>query len=224
MAAYSEAYPFPSAVWLDFGQAAGELWTSFLHLMSRPADEANSSSAAREQEEIRACQGGDHDAYEILVRRYQQQIGNLLWRFTHDPGEHEDLVHLAFVEAWVSIAKFRGDGTFAAWLSTIATRVGYAFWKKKAKDRKRNEVSMDGVAEPSQEANSTLENEFEPLEQALAQLSPRDRLVLTLLYLEEHTVAETSELTGWSQSMVKVQAHRARGRLKKLLDANDERS
>jgi RNA polymerase sigma-70 factor (ECF subfamily) len=54
--------------------------------------------------------------------------------------------------------------------------------------------------------------------QVLAQLPPRDRLVLTLIYLQGCSVAETSDRTGWSQTMVKVQAHRARKKLKKLLE------
>jgi RNA polymerase sigma-70 factor (ECF subfamily) len=58
----------------------------------------------------------------------------------------------------------------------------------------------------------------ELLHRLLQELSPRDRLVLTLRYLEELSVKETAARTGWSQSMVKVQAHRARGRLEKLFE------
>ena len=50
----------------------------------------------------------------------------------------------------------------------------------------------------------------------LEELPPRDRLVLTLRYLEELSVEETAERTGWSRAMVKVQAWRAREKLKRL--------
>ena len=50
----------------------------------------------------------------------------------------------------------------------------------------------------------------------LGQLNPEDRLVLQLLDLEQRSVAETSEVTGWNRSLVKVRAFRARGKLKKL--------
>jgi RNA polymerase sigma-70 factor (ECF subfamily) len=46
----------------------------------------------------------------------------------------------------------------------------------------------------------------------------RDRLVLMLIYLEGCSVAEAAEATGWSRTMVKVQAHRARRRLRALLE------
>ncbi len=217
-----DAFPLLTGIAEDFGCAGVELWASVLHLMSRLTEDIADSSLGGEQAEINACLNGDHEAYERLVRRYQQQIGNLLWRFTHNPAEHEDLVHLVFVEAWVSLAKYRGNGSFPAWLSTIATRVGYAFWKRQAKARKRNEISLEHVAERLANRSDTQDpEEFECLERALALLSPRDRLVLTLLYLEENTVEEAAELAGWSQSMVKVQAHRARKRLRKLLEGHD---
>ena len=49
-----------------------------------------------------------------------------------------------------------------------------------------------------------------------------DRLVLTLLHLEGNSVEEIAEVTGWSKSMVKVQAHRARARLRKLVEAGEQ--
>ena len=56
----------------------------------------------------------------------------------------------------------------------------------------------------------------------LAQLRPRDRLVLTLRYLEGCNVAETAQRTGWTKSMVKVQTMRAKSRLEKLLAETSE--
>ena len=56
----------------------------------------------------------------------------------------------------------------------------------------------------------------------LAQLRPRDRLVLTLRYLEGCDVAETAQRTGWTASMVKVQTMRAKSRLEKLLARTSE--
>ncbi|MBI4579272.1 MAG: sigma-70 region 4 domain-containing protein [Planctomycetes bacterium] len=52
----------------------------------------------------------------------------------------------------------------------------------------------------------------------LAKLPPRDRLLLTLMYLEELPVARVAELTGWTKTLVKVQAHRAKAKLRKLTD------
>ncbi|MHC4546704.1 MAG: RNA polymerase sigma factor [Planctomycetota bacterium] len=58
----------------------------------------------------------------------------------------------------------------------------------------------------------------------LGQLPPRDRLVLTLRYLEECDVAETAQRTGWTKSMVKVQTWRARKKLEKLFTEAEKES
>ncbi len=63
---------------------------------------------------------------------------------------------------------------------------------------------------------------MEEVAAALEQLAPRDRLVLTLLYLESRSVAEAADLAGWSETMVKVQAHRARKRFRKLLELKEQ--
>ena len=57
------------------------------------------------------------------------------------------------------------------------------------------------------------------IEQLLSQLSPDDRLVISLMDLEEKTVREVSEMTGWSGTLVKVRAFRARRKLRKLAQA-----
>jgi RNA polymerase sigma-70 factor (ECF subfamily) len=57
----------------------------------------------------------------------------------------------------------------------------------------------------------------ELLEQMLARLSPDDRLLVTLLHLEERSVEEIHQLTGWSRTTIKVRAFRARSKMKKML-------
>jgi RNA polymerase sigma-70 factor (ECF subfamily) len=55
----------------------------------------------------------------------------------------------------------------------------------------------------------------------IAQLSPEDRLVITLLHLEEKSVEEIHALTGWSRSAIKVRAFRARAKMKKMLNERE---
>ncbi len=57
----------------------------------------------------------------------------------------------------------------------------------------------------------------EMLQRALQRLSPENRLVLTLVHLEGHSVREAARLLGWSVVNVKVRAHRARHALRRLL-------
>lgn len=61
------------------------------------------------------------------------------------------------------------------------------------------------------------------LDQAMSRLKPEDRLVITLYELEDRSVREVAELTGWSEGTVKVRAFRARQTLKRLIGGDDER-
>lgn len=174
---------------------------------------------AADLDDIRRTLEGDGDAYSRLIRRYQKDIAAQMWRFTRDPQVLEELVHDVFVEAYSSLRSFRGDSPLLHWLRKIATRVGYRHWKQQ-KRQDAGRVSLpdwdilaapdDGVLRQQQAA--------ELLEHLMSQLSAVDKLVLTLLHLEELSVAQIARRTGWTAVGVKVRAHRARKRLKALLE------
>lgn len=168
--------------------------------------------------DIRASCNGDEEAFARLVRRHQEPISRYLWRFTHDRQHWEVLVHDVFVEAFLSLPGYRGDAPLLHWLKRIATRVGYRFWRSERRRRQR-EVPMASIDEPrsgaaDQDRAAAEASEF--VHQLLSMLSHRDRLVMTLVYLEGLTIREVAGLTGWSETLTKVQAHRARNRLRKL--------
>jgi len=173
-------------------------------------------------EDVRLTGQGDADAYRRLVERHQDHVARILWRFDRDRGVHEELVQDVFVEAYLSLSQYRGKAPFEHWLTRITTRVGYRYWKQKARQRRAQPFDLqkweeatgsDGAAQglESDEAAELLHRVFE-------QLAPRDRLVLTLRYLEQCDVLETARRTGWTKTMVKVQTMRARNRLRKLLE------
>lgn len=174
-------------------------------------------------EDVRLASGGDGDAYRRLVERHQDHVGRLLWRFSRDRRVHEELVQDVFVEAYLSLSHYGGKAPFEHWLTRIATRVGYRYWKEKAR-RQRTEpfdVQQWDQATEGDSVTAPLEPDqaAELLHRVFEQLAPRDRLVLTLRYLEQCDVVETARRTGWTRTMVKVQTMRARNRLRKLLEA-----
>ena len=175
-----------------------------------------------DRENIKATLAGDGEAYARLISRYQDKIGTRMWHFTRDQGTWEELVQDVFVEAYTSLRGFKGKAPFGHWLNRIATRVGYRFWKKR--DTTNQTFHLDESTEHKFAAPTSASEDISPKEAAdlihtqLAQLPPRDRLVLSLIYLEQASIAEAAQLSGWSQSMVKVQAYRARKKLKRLLE------
>lgn len=196
-----------------FLSAAALYWSA----MVRPTEQAGDGAADLRDVSL-ACDGDGH-AYERLVRRHQAQVAAWMWRFTRDTSEHEELVHDVFVEAWKSLAGYRRQGPFEHWLHKIAVRAGYRLWKRKG--RRSFEASVDGETLKTlalQPDDVDARAAARAVHDTLAKLAPRDRLVLTLHYLEGRSMAEIAELAGWSRSMAKVQAWRARSRLRKLLE------
>jgi RNA polymerase sigma-70 factor (ECF subfamily) len=174
---------------------------------------------AEDRQDIRESLGGDHSAYARIVRRHQGRVTRHLYRFTRDGGELEELVQETFVQAYAGLRSFRGEASLESWLLTIATRAGYRFWKQ----RSRTAAMAASAEELERVADRSVgdwgaEESGEALEKLLGMLPARDRLVLMLLYVEQKSVSEAAGLTGWSKTMVKVQAFRARGKLKRILE------
>ncbi len=190
--------------------------------MSMPSREPDLPAACVEDTHaIAAALGGDHESFARIVEKYQSSIAQQMCRFSRQPAVVEELVHDVFVEAFLSLRSYRSTAPLLHWLRKIAVRTGYRYWNRTARERKGT-VSLSEIAkglELQASGNLTTPNAAsELLGDLLDQLSPRDRLVLTLLYWDDCSVAEAADLCGWTQTMVKVQAFRARKRLKQLLD------
>ena len=163
---------------------------------------------------------GDENAYKRLIERYQQRIATMMWRFSRNRNTHEELVQDVFVEVYLSLANYGKKAPFSHWLCRIATRVGYRYWKKQQREKKIATVTYEewDQLETVSPENMDPDEAAELIHRMLGMLSPRDRLVLTLRYLEECSVEDTAVRTGWSQTMVKVQTWRARKKLKMLIE------
>jgi RNA polymerase sigma-70 factor (ECF subfamily) len=172
-----------------------------------------------DQADIRASLSGDGAAYAHLVKRYESDIARQMWRFTRNEEELERLVQDVFVEAYLSLRSFKGHSPFVHWLRRIATRVGYRHWKQRDKERtaleQQMDIDVDLLASPEEQSPSEA---AEYLFRLLERLPTEDRLVLTLMYFDDCDTREIAERTGWSRSLVKVRAHRARKKLKVQLE------
>ncbi len=177
-------------------------------------------------DDVRRSLQGDPEAYRRLIERHQEHIGRVLWRFSRDRRVHEELVQDVFVEAYLSLGQYHGKAPFVHWLSRIATRVGYRYWKQVARRKKRESFTLEEWDQlPGDSVEKMDASQAAALvHRLLGQLPPRDRLVLTLRYLEECDVAETAQRTGWTKSMVKVQTWRARKKLEKLFTEAEKES
>lgn len=171
---------------------------------------------------------GYTDAFEELLTRYSQWVFSIVKR--HVPFEHiEETAHEVFIRVYQSLTSFKGRSDFKHWLSSIAVKTCYDFWRRHYKNR---ELSMSSLTENHHEwldrvsssqlietitENARKKEAGELLDYLLDKLSPEDRMVLELVYLEELSEKETAELLGWSLANVKIRAFRSRQKLKNIL-------
>ncbi|MDR3077511.1 MAG: sigma-70 family RNA polymerase sigma factor [Planctomycetota bacterium] len=173
---------------------------------------------AQDLVDIEAVLSGDAEIFERLVRRHGEAVQKQMRNFTRDPLQAEELGQDVFVEAYLSLANFRGEAPFRHWLARIATLIGYKFWKNR--DRAKRNVPLSEIGEPAEAAET--ETEKNPEEAArilfdlLATLPDDDRLAMTLMYLERLSQDEIAGRMGWTRVTVAVRLYRARRRLKKL--------
>lgn len=175
---------------------------------------------------IRKSLAGDHDAFEVLVRRHSQRVFNIIGSFFRRRDLIEDVAQEVFAKSYFSLSSYTLGRSFEAWLAKIAVNACYDQLRAQ---RRRSEQPLPQHAEredewlelqmleAARERHERSERRAESLdiaERLLARLSPEDRLVLVLMDRDGFSVREIARLTGWGQSKVKVRAFRARRALR----------
>ena len=170
----------------------------------------------------------DHDeaAASALMDRLYPLVLKVVRAHLPRRLDEDDLTQMVFLKVFKHLGQFEGGVPLEHWVSRIAVNTCLSALKA---ERSRPELRWADLTEEGQAVVESLAVEGvnpgesdglaarELVEQLLVQLSPADRLVVTLLHLKEKSVAEVSALTGWTGAGVKVRAFRARKRLQKFL-------
>jgi RNA polymerase sigma-70 factor, ECF subfamily len=187
---------------------------------------ASAAASPSDTEIISAIRAGNTNRFETLVVRYQPKIFGMVRRYARREDEVEDIAQEIFVKAFQKLDGFRADAPFEHWITRLAVRTCYDFLRRHQRNREHNVTDLSDAEneadlldrasiEPKQTDRATATREL--IEAVLSQLSPAARMVITLLEIEERSIKEIAQLTGWSQTLVKVRAFRARAEMKKIL-------
>jgi len=163
--------------------------------------------------------------FGLLVSRYKKKVFLIVAKYARDADELDDVCQDIFIKIYQGLKKYRGDAPFDHWLSKLAVNACYDLLRKRqrAPDKVPMETLDFSTLIMPDRGEMSGNEAWEILRPALARLSPEDRLVITLLNLEEKSVREIAALTGWSEAKVKVRAFRARKELKRMLEDNNGR-
>lgn len=139
----------------------------------------------------------------------------------------EDLAQDIFLKMFSRLEQYQGNVPFTHWVSRIAVTTCIDQLRQQQRrpefrwaDLSESEALMlDSVlADDRTQAPDDALAARELVDKLLGQLKPQDQLVLQLLDLEQKTIAEIGEITGWNASLIKVRAFRARRKLQKLFN------
>jgi len=175
---------------------------------------------------VRAVREGDADRFGELVQRHQARLFALARRYLRRDEDVADLVQEVLVKAYQRLDTWRGDAPFEHWLMRLATRACLDVLRSRRRRREDllSDLSDDEAEWLNRHATDPGEGDHRAdaarrlVQRVFEQLRPASRMVLTLLELEDRSVKEISALTGWSETLVKVRAFRARAEMRRLVD------
>ena len=175
-----------------------------------------------EKKIIEKVLGGDANAFEELVLKYEKTVYNLALRMVGDRDDASDMTQEAFIKAYGSLSSFRGDSKFSVWIYRITTNVCLDFLRSKSR---KQQVSLT-VSDDDEDAqldipgpSSTPEQQLikkismQSVEEGLKTLPDKQRQILVMRELGGMSYAEIGAALSLEEGTVKSRIFRARKRL-----------
>ena len=160
---------------------------------------------------------GDMRACEKIYRKFHAQAYTVAVRVCNNRELAQDVTQEAFITAFKRMHQYRGDSPFWGWLRRVVVNHAISALRKLPR---HDAVELDDYMTPSTGDQNRL-GPCMDLEQALAQLSDEDRMVVWLHDVEGYKHREIAKLAGKTESYSKTRLNRARARLRTLISDAD---
>ena len=182
-----------------------------------------------EHELIRLAQAGDGDAFCLLAAAYERRIYSLAFHYCRERQDAEDLSQEVWLRAFAAVSSFRFESTFYTWLRKIAINCFLNYRRGRANHFQSHQRAVDAGEETLNDRTldsweTSLHNQLviERVMQALADVTPQQRLVFLLKYQEGLTYEEISKSLSCSVGTVKKSIARTIAKLRDRLGANEQ--
>ena len=176
---------------------------------------------------VERVQRGDKNAFNLLVRKYQHKVVNLVARYVNNPGDVPDVAQEAFIKAYRALPTFRGESAFYTWLYRIAVNTAKNYLTSQGRRPPSSDVEADeaeyyGGGEALQEVatpeNLALTDEIKRTVFAAIEALPEDlRTAITLREMEGLSYEEIAEIMDCPVGTVRSRIFRARDAIDKKL-------
>lgn len=181
-----------------------------------PTGPDRQATLARDSALIRRVREGDVSAFDALVAAYMRPAFQMAYRVVGHREDAEDLVQDSFMAAYQYLDSFDADRPFGPWLNRIVLNRGSNL--RRARTRRQTEPETDAVSPlPSALDESTRRETRELLTRALATLSERQRLIVTMFDVDGLTSTEIGERLSLAPGTVRWHLHEARRVLRGVL-------
>ena len=181
---------------------------------------------------VKQILSGDVSKFSFLIERYKDLAYNIAFRILNNNEDAEEAVQDAFLRAFKALSLFKGNAKFSTWFYKIVVNVSLSRLKSKNQNAKgkfqlatgswQTIIDADLPSTVFEEVESAYKNlhredQRKYINLALDKLDMEDRLLLTLYYLNENTIAEVAEITSIQPENIKMKIHRARQKMFVLL-------
>lgn len=161
-----------------------------------------------ERQLIHWAKEGDHEAFLTLLSQYDRQIMSVVYRFTGDRYDREDLYQEVFLHAFASIRAYREEAAFGTWLYRVALNRCIDFMRKKP-------VVSQGDEQAAQAEEPEHRARIKAVMRAMNRLKGPQRISFHLYYIEGWRVTDIGAVLGCSEGAVKTHLSRARDKVKR---------
>jgi RNA polymerase sigma-70 factor (ECF subfamily) len=178
-----------------------------------------------ETELIKQAQAGDKEAFCLLTRAYERRIYSLAYHYCRQSHDAEDLSQEVWLRAYVALPSFRGESSFYTWLRQIMINCFLNHRRKLLPWlEKRDQNTEPAKCDAAVEVEPALQNQLviAKVMQALAEVTPQQRLIFLLKHLEGMTYEEIASQIGCSVGTVKKSISRTIAKLRQKLGADEE--
>jgi len=189
-----------------------------------PAIEVSERSSVTDEDLVQAVLDGNEQAFAEIFERYRRLVTKAVGRFFRDRSEIEECVQLSFTKTYFSLKSFRGGrgDSFPAWVTRIAVNVCYdEFRRRQRRPESRFAEMEDGetafvesVSDGNTATAETLLVSAQLAEKVLSSLDPLDRIAMTLVYSQDYSLKDTSDILGISTGNLKSRLFRCRNHIK----------
>ncbi len=147
--------------------------------------------------------------YERIIEEHRGLITKICYYYSSSVQEYEDLMQDTCINIWRGLDTFRTESRQSTWIYRICLNTCISSWRKNS--RHKNALTLDSIVEPS-ECDGVVKEEMETLHFLISLLSPEEK-ALIMLWLDEKSYDEISDITGFNRNTVATKLRRIKEKL-----------